>query len=579
MIRQILMTPIPPAPMVRFAARLGRGTRKLWRMATEPLTWFGWKPPVTATFGWNLTWVAIYACLIVVYCVWTFRINALHERVRSVAALEAQTEPLWRDLNQAYQKALPFDSGVLPLTNPRAELIKMMEKPIISLAFYVSPENVLTIALRPRLPQNSGIDFDEVNLNTWQPSNLLLADSRGPWTQEFGPSRLRTRLREEFIYAFVKSHVTRKPLLESHFQPILLVGRHTAPYMKGSPALGFLGFEIAGFGFTGLAGDDILVHAGLQDALEWNSYVTGRHTSFSARGGLPSAINKTTLTVTAQGLLDANQDINHEAVLVLGLLGLLLLVRLNHATKDLRTLFNESAIALAQSNFVSAVSHEMRTPLTTIRMYAEMLEQDVVTDPARRQHYLRTIAAEGERLGRLVENVLEYASISGRRKAYCFETVDARELLAEALSAVAGPLEAVGLIVEVHAPVPVLASVDRDAVVQSIINLLGNAIKYAATGGRLVVSAMPSGDGGVTLCVEDFGPGIAADEQQNVFKPFYRVGNELTRTATGSGLGLALVAETAKAHQGSVELESIVGRGSLFRMVLPGPEYPHPTRK
>lgn len=252
-------------------------------------------------------------------------------------------------------------------------------------------------------------------------------------------------------------------------------------------------------------------------------------------------------------------------LLLLGLAGVL---RALAAARNVRTILDERAIALAQSNFVSAVSHEMRTPLTTIQLYAEMLAQDLVTDPERRAHYLATISAESQRLGRLIENVLDYASISGRRKAYHFEAVDACELAREAIAAVAGPLASAGMEIELHAPIPAVTRVDRDALVQSLVNLLGNAIKYAASGRRVLVSVLPSGDG-VSLSVADFGPGIPPAEHAQVFKPFYRMGNELTRTATGTGLGLALVAETARAHQGRVELDSEPGQGATFRLVLP----------
>jgi signal transduction histidine kinase len=556
---------VVPRPAI--VDRLLEGARGCWRVLSEPMGYFRWKPPVTATLAWNLVWVALYACILVTYSIWTFQVNDNKERVRSLAYLETRSQPLWDELHKAYEQALPTDMP--PQGDPRPTLAHMLEKSVVSLAFYLSPDNRLTIARRHWQGKTSSVAFDEVDLDHWQPSGLLLADSGGPRTAAFRNTQYQLQAREEFVYAVVKSGLERHKAPEATFETWHFPGRYATPYIRGSRQTGFLGFESYGIAFPGASGNDILVKAQLQDQLAWSHDTNTRRTSFSSKDWLPGFLHDITLTPTDDGLLAADRHINTEAIWVFGLVGMLLLVRLNAATQDLRTLFNERSLALAQSNFVSAVSHEMRTPLTTIRMYAEMLEQNVVTDPERRQHYLHTIASEGERLGRLVENVLDYASISGRRKAYRFEAVDARELLDDALAAVAGPLEQAGLAVEVHAPVSVLAWVDRDAVVQSLINLLGNAIKYAATGNRLVLSAMPSDDGGVTLAIEDFGPGIEANEQLQVFKPFYRVGNELTRTTTGSGLGLALVAETAKAHQGRVELESQVGRGSVFRIVLP----------
>lgn len=323
--------------------------------------------------------------------------------------------------------------------------------------------------------------------------------------------------------------------------------------------------------------DEAPVRTGLVDLLQAKGFEvvaaeTGPEGLTKARAAHPDLV---LLDVMLPGLsgYDVLRTLRAEGhatavIMVLPLFALLALLRLAGAGRALRALWAERAIALAQSNFVSAVSHEMRTPLTTIQLYAEMLAQDVVTEPARRTHYLETIAGESERLGRLIENVLDYARISGRRKAYRFEPLDVREVLQEALAAVEGALAQAGLAVELHAPLPVVAPVDRDALVQALINLLANAAKYAADGQRVLVSALPEA-GGVALAVQDFGPGIAPAEQAKVFQPFYRVGSELTRTTTGSGLGLALVAETARAHGGRVELESTPGQGSAFKLLLP----------
>jgi signal transduction histidine kinase len=168
----------------------------------------------------------------------------------------------------------------------------------------------------------------------------------------------------------------------------------------------------------------------------------------------------------------------------------------------------------------------------------------------------------------LIENVLDYARISGRRRAYRFEPADMRALVDEALAALEAPIAQAGLVVEVDVPEGLSASVDHDAVVQAIVNLVGNAAKYAADGGRVRISARAEG-AAVSLTVQDFGPGIPREEQRKVFQAFYRVGSEATRTASGTGLGLALARAHAEAHHGRLELESARGEGSTFRLVLP----------
>jgi signal transduction histidine kinase len=105
--------------------------------------------------------------------------------------------------------------------------------------------------------------------------------------------------------------------------------------------------------------------------------------------------------------------------------------------------------------------------------------------------------------------------------------------------------------------------------VQALVNLLANAIKYAPAGGRIQLSCAPAGPDHIEFVVRDFGPGIPEAERRNVFRPFYRVGSELTRTATGSGLGLALVQGHVTSHGGRVDLEDTPGGGATFRVVLP----------
>lgn len=238
------------------------------------------------------------------------------------------------------------------------------------------------------------------------------------------------------------------------------------------------------------------------------------------------------------------------------------------AVHQFKLMLDERAVALAQSDFVSAVSHEMRTPLTTIKLYAEMLREGVVSEPAARDQYLQTIALECDRLHRLVENVLDFSSVTGRRKAYRFEPLLVRPLIDEAIAATRSQIEAAGLQVDIEAPVSLAAAVDRDAIIQALINLIGNAVKYAPEGQRIRVTARQEGRS-IVLGVQDHGPGIPKAEQDKIFQAFYRAGSELTRTVPGTGLGLALVAETAKAHQGKVALRSVPGEGSTFSLVIP----------
>lgn len=253
-----------------------------------------------------------------------------------------------------------------------------------------------------------------------------------------------------------------------------------------------------------------------------------------------------------------------ELLILIGLLGLALAAALH----EWRLIGTESAIAVAQSNFTSAVTHELRTPLTTIRMYADMLRQGLVSDAAQRQTFLDGICHECDRLGGLIDDLLAYAELREDRRAYRFEAVEAGVLVDEAIAAVQGPLASAGMTIERVVPQALPVEVDRKAITHALINLLGNAVKYAPEGKRITVSATQDHDQ-VLFTVQDFGPGIAVDEQSRVFQPFYRVGSELTRTHPGSGLGLALVRDYVVAHAGSVDLASQPGEGARFTIRLP----------
>jgi two-component system phosphate regulon sensor histidine kinase PhoR len=228
----------------------------------------------------------------------------------------------------------------------------------------------------------------------------------------------------------------------------------------------------------------------------------------------------------------------------------------------------ERHLKLAQSNFAAAVTHELRTPVATVRMYADMMRQGMVEDPAQRALFLGHICHECDRLSGLIDDVLAYAELGEKRKRYTFEPVSVTALLDDALAAVGGALSAGGITVERDVATDLMIDVDRAAMTHALVNLLGNAAKYGAAGGRVRLGARAHADG-VRFYVQDFGPGIPATEHQKIFEAFYRVGDELTRKHPGSGLGLALAQEYVKAHAGKLSLESVPGAGAIFTIQLP----------
>jgi signal transduction histidine kinase len=234
-----------------------------------------------------------------------------------------------------------------------------------------------------------------------------------------------------------------------------------------------------------------------------------------------------------------------------------------------RLMRREAEMAQLKSDFVANVSHDLKTPLSVIRMFGETLEMDRVPDEARRHEYFRVITREAERLTRLIDNVLDFSRIEGGRRRYDRVPTAVEPLVRETLEAFAYPLEQQSFKVEVTiAPDLPEVRMDADAVGQALANLIDNAIKYSTDERRLAVDARAE-DGALVLSVADRGIGIPAGEHARIFEKFYRVGRSDTQGRRGSGVGLALVRHVVEAHGGRVTVESAPGAGSRFTLRLP----------
>jgi nitrogen-specific signal transduction histidine kinase len=237
----------------------------------------------------------------------------------------------------------------------------------------------------------------------------------------------------------------------------------------------------------------------------------------------------------------------------------------------------ESRLAELRSQFVSSVSHELKTPLTSIRMFAESLQMDDESgtgDPKERAEYLDTIVCESERLTRLLNNVLDFSRIERGQKNYHLQSEELPGVVDAAVRTMRFPLAEQGfdLRVDICDDLPSLR-LDRDAIEQAILNLLNNAMKYSGKN-REISLRLSRRNGSALIQVSDQGIGIPAREQRRIFDKFYRVPSKENHAISGTGLGLALVAHIANAHGGSVEVESAPGKGSTFSIALPLPREP-----
>jgi signal transduction histidine kinase len=231
--------------------------------------------------------------------------------------------------------------------------------------------------------------------------------------------------------------------------------------------------------------------------------------------------------------------------------------------------FGEMAVRVAESealtrNFLMSVSHELRTPLTAIRGHVAALREGVVEGEEARERSLEVIAEEGQRLERLVGDVLDLAKLDARRFALLREEVDMRALCERAYANFAEEARAREIDYELELGEGAVLVTDGDRVLQIVSNLIANALHWTPPGGRVDL-ALARNNGEVTVAVGDTGPGIAPQEQERIFRPFW------SGDGGGTGLGLPIARELAFALGGRLELQSEAGQGSRFVLVLPVP--------
>jgi signal transduction histidine kinase len=234
-----------------------------------------------------------------------------------------------------------------------------------------------------------------------------------------------------------------------------------------------------------------------------------------------------------------------------------------------RAVTRELAVARLQSDFVSAVSHEFRTPLTSLRQLTEILLDRRITDEERRHTYYAALARQTERLHRLVESLLDFGRMEAGASPYRFEALEAcswiRSVAEQFESEVAGR----GYHVEINTngAVATIAG-DREALANALWNLLDNAVKYSPES-RTVWVNVEREEGRLAIRVRDQGLGIAPGEQKEIFRKFVRGSGAKVEGIKGTGIGLAMVNHIVKAHGGEVSVESQPGAGSTFTVLLP----------
>ncbi len=234
-----------------------------------------------------------------------------------------------------------------------------------------------------------------------------------------------------------------------------------------------------------------------------------------------------------------------------------------HDISEIRKLEN------IRREFVANVSHELRTPLTSIKGYTETLLSGALEDPMHNRAFVQTIQDHTNQLHRLIEDVLALSAIEAKKVEYRWEAIALQDVAARLIKGLAPMAKAKNVTVDnqLAADLPKVRA-DKDKLAQILMNLIDNAIKFNRDGGHVEINATP-GKGVMTLTVKDTAAGIAPSDLPRIFERFYRANKAHTHDIVGTGLGLAIVKHLTEAHQGTITVESIVGKGSTFILTLP----------
>lgn len=251
------------------------------------------------------------------------------------------------------------------------------------------------------------------------------------------------------------------------------------------------------------------------------------------------------------------------------LITILLLILLFAVVFVYRAVKKEVELAQLKADFVSNVSHELRTPLALISMFAETLELERVKNEDKKKEYYSIISQEANRLGRIVNSILNFAKMEAGKRKFTFEPKNINEVVDNIYQTYSYHLQNKGFKFEkdLSENLPEV-SIDSEAISEALINLIDNAVKYSADKKEVFLKTGKTNES-IFIEVSDKGIGIAPNEQKKIFDKFYRVSSGLIHNVKGTGIGLSLVKQIVEAHNGKIELKSNPGEGSSFRIFIP----------
>jgi two-component system phosphate regulon sensor histidine kinase PhoR len=242
----------------------------------------------------------------------------------------------------------------------------------------------------------------------------------------------------------------------------------------------------------------------------------------------------------------------------------------------LRDLTRQQQLERMRVDFVAHASHELRTPLASLLGFIETLQGPARNDDRVREKFLGLMQAQGERMRRLINDLLSLSRIEMNAHDRPSTLVDLAIIAKQVCEMMAGIARENDVAIETSLPHEMPVQGDHDELVQVIQNLIENAVKYASSGRRIVVSGLLRQGvlNGVELSVQDFGPGIAPEHLPRLTERFYRVNVQESRSRGGTGLGLAIVKHILNRHRGRLTISSEISEGSTFTVKLPTPKAP-----
>jgi signal transduction histidine kinase len=500
--------------------------------------------------------------------------------------------PETRDLNKMYLRFLAQYQIAICLDNlnrdqEAIEALLRMNKDLLERSDTINMLQYahfgdLIKALRPRVLSAPNLSEVEYYREQFQ---LLAEQSKKRLSDKYFVQLFDEELRELVIKRKPYRPLIRYFSGQADKEPFLL-GYHPLPDRSGFHISGLLGFQVNLTRLHEMIFPALLRHLKSSEAVVLaimdnnGNYVIGTarpHTEPVAAQALDSPFRFWQVGV----FLDNDEPVppsDFSGILRLWLISLLLFSIFFGAYAFMRYARHEAQLSELKSTFVSRVSHELRTPLTSIKMLAEHLERQwrqKASEPelrARTEQYLGVIRRESDRLGRLIENVLDFSKIERGVKQYTFEYEMPAVVLQKAIDSFRPHAEAQGFIIkaQIDDALPELF-LDADAMTQALLNLFSNAVKYSEKEKVLAVRAYRDREH-VCVEVEDRGIGISAAQISNIFDEFYRIDQKLnSRRPGGMGLGLTLVKHIVQAHHGTIQVRSDEGKGSTFVITLPIP--------